>query len=69
MTSLAYSESIKTGAKWQAACVSIFTDFQSLESCIKQFFIFADKCIIILVNIYRFSKFRILHKAVFYRRG
>ncbi|MAD84712.1 MAG: hypothetical protein CL909_05310 [Deltaproteobacteria bacterium] len=47
LSSLASVESIKTGAKWQAACVSFCRDFQSSESCIKQFFIVADKCIII----------------------
>jgi len=47
LSSLASVESIKTGAKWQAACVSLFTDFQSSESCIKQFFIVAEACIII----------------------
>jgi len=47
LSSLASVESIKTGAKWQAACVSMFSDFQSSASCIKQFCIVAEKCIII----------------------
>ncbi|SVB45417.1 uncharacterized protein METZ01_LOCUS198271, partial [marine metagenome] len=41
------TESIKTESKWQAGYVLLTPDFHKSESCIKQFFIDADKCIII----------------------